>query len=73
MGLWNLALLLPQILAPLIATAVLARVHALQSDNAARISFTLAALEVLCGIAWIWRLPATRIRSVEKAPSGNIP
>lgn len=73
MGLWNLALLIPQILAPLVATAVLARMHALQSDDAARIAFLLAALEVLCGIAWIWRLPATHVRSVETAPSGNIP
>ncbi len=73
MGLWNLALLLPQILAPLVASAVLARMHALQSPDAARIAFVIAAIEVLCGIAWIWRLPALASRSVEKAPSGNIP
>lgn len=72
MGIWNLALLLPQILAPLIATAVLAALHALQSPQAARIAFVVAAIEVLCGIAWIWRLPAV-LSSVEKAPSGNIP
>lgn len=73
MGIWNLALLFPQILAPLIANAVLARLHALQSANAARIAFVLAAIEVLCGIAWIWRLPATHARSVERASSGNTP
>lgn len=72
MGIWNLALLLPQIVAPLIATAVLAWAHALQSPQAARIAFVVAAIEVLCGIAWIWRLPAT-VCSVEKAPYGNIP
>lgn len=72
MGIWNLALLLPQILAPLVATGVLAAMHSLQSPQAARIAFVVAAIEVLCGIAWIWRLPAT-VCSVEKAPSGNIP
>lgn len=72
MGIWNLALLVPQILAPLIATAVLAQTHLLQSPQAARIAFVVAAVEVVCGIAWIWRLPATA-RSVEKAASGNTP
>ncbi|HKU67799.1 MAG TPA: MFS transporter [Candidatus Baltobacteraceae bacterium] len=73
MGIWNLALLFPQILAPLLANAVLARMHALQSPRAADIAFGLAAIEVLGGILWIWRLPAAEVRSVEKAPSGNIP
>lgn len=72
MGLWNLALLIPQILAPRIVSAALWRLHALESPNAARIAFVIAAVEVLCGIAWIWRLPAT-VSSVEKAPCGNIP
>jgi hypothetical protein len=72
MGLWNLALLIPQILAPAIATAVLAWLHALQSPLAGRIAFVVAACEVLGGICWIWRLPATR-GSVEKTLTGNIP
>ncbi len=72
MGVWNLALLLPQIAAPLIANAVLARMHALESAHAARIAFVIAGLEVLCGIAWIWRLPAAPA-SVENNSSGNIP
>jgi MFS family permease len=71
MGVWNLALLLPQILAPLLANAVLARMHALQNEHAARIAFIVAAFEVLAGIAWIWRLPAAAICSVEKTPTGN--
>jgi MFS family permease len=73
MGLWNLALLVPQILAPLIANTVLVRLHALQSADAARIAFVVAAIEVLTGIAWIWRLPAMVSGSVEKVPSGNTP
>lgn len=71
MGVWNLALLLPQIIAPLLANAVLTRMHALENAHAARIAFVVAAFEVLLGIAWIWRLPAVDICSVEKTPSGN--
>lgn len=70
MGVWNLALLIPQIVAPLIATAVLALLHALQSSTAPRIAFLLAAAEVLAGIAWIWRLPASSA-SVETVQAGN--
>lgn len=72
MGIWNLALLLPQILAPLIATGVLAWMHALQSPQAARMAFGIAAIEVIFGICWIRRLPAA-VCLVKKAPSGNIP
>lgn len=70
MGFWNLALLIPQILAPVLATAVLSGLHALQSGAAPRIAFVLAACEVAVGIAWIWRLPASQ-RSVEPVPTGN--
>jgi MFS family permease len=70
MGMWNLAVLIPQILAPVVATAVLSALRALQSNNAPRIAFLLAACEVAVGIAWIWRLPASQ-RSVEPVTSGN--
>lgn len=70
MGVWNLALLLPQMAAPAIATALLSALHALQSPSAPRIAFLAAVFEVAAGIAWIWRLPAS-VRSVEPAPSGN--
>jgi MFS family permease len=73
MAIWNLALLIPQILAPLIANAVLSRMHALQSAHAPRIAFAIAIVETVCGIAWIWRLPATTVCSVETTASGNIP
>ncbi len=59
MGVWNLALLVPQIAAPLIATGVLSAAHALGGGSAARIAFEIAAVEVAAGIAWIWRLPAS--------------
>lgn len=58
MGLWNLAQILPQILAPIVATAVLSGLGALHSGAAARIAFVVAICEVCAGIAWIWRLPA---------------
>lgn len=72
MGVWNLALLVPQIVAPLIATAVIATMHLLPSPHAPRVAFIVAACEVLAGITWIWRLPAA-VCSVEKASCGNTP
>jgi MFS family permease len=57
MGIWNLALLVPQILAPLAVTAVLAWMHALADPNAPRIAFVVACLEVAAGIGWLGRLP----------------
>lgn len=73
MGIWNLALLLPQMLAPLAAGALLGALHALGRPDAARMAFGLAAVEVLCGVLWIWRLPAAASGSVEKTLGGNIP
>ena len=73
MGIWNLALLIPQIAAPVIAAAVLSWMHALQSANAPRIAFIIAACEVICGVAWIWRLPASTASSVESIATGNTP
>lgn len=59
MGIWNLAVVGPQMLAPLIATAVIARSGALTSPAGPRIAFIVAAVEMLAGIAWIWRLPGS--------------
>ncbi len=58
MGVWNLALLVPQMLAPAIVGAVLGALNALQSPDAARIAFVVACLEVAAGVAWLRRLPA---------------
>ena len=72
MGIWNLALLVPQIIAPAIATAVLSAMHALNSPNAASIAFVTASIEVAIGIAWIWRLPGSRV-SCDTWTNGNNP
>lgn len=60
MGVWNLALLIPQILAPALVTAMLGALHALQNPDAPRIAFVLACAEVAAGLAWLRRLPASR-------------
>jgi len=59
MGIWNLALLIPQIAAPAIVTTVLSVLSALQSAEA-RIAFVIAAIEVAAGVLWLRRLPASR-------------
>ena len=60
MGVWNLALLIPQILAPALVTAVLGALQALNNPNAPRIAFVMACVEVVAGLAWLRRLPASR-------------
>ncbi|HEX5273951.1 MAG TPA: hypothetical protein VFW34_01600 [Candidatus Rubrimentiphilum sp.] len=63
MGVWNLALLIPQILAPSIVGAVLSALGALQSPDAPRVAFLIACLEVAAGVAWLGRLPAPGARN----------
>jgi MFS family permease len=61
MGIWNLAIVVPQIVAPALTTAVLAR-FALQAGPAApRVAFGLALSEAIVGIAWLWRLSRSDI------------
>jgi len=60
MGIWNLALLIPQIAAPQLVTAVLGALQALHSADAPRIAFVMACVEVAAGVAWLRRLPASR-------------
>ena len=57
MGIWNIAVVGPQMLAPLIATAVIGRSGALATAAGPRIAFAMATVEILAGAAWIWRLP----------------
>lgn len=61
MGLWNLAIILPQIAAPALATALLAQLGMTESGSAPRIAFGLALGETLVGIAWLWRLSPAAI------------
>ena len=57
MGIWNLAIVVPQVLAPAITTFVLAALHLGSSPQAPRVAFMLALAETLAGAAWLWRLP----------------
>lgn len=59
-GVWNLALIAPQILAPAFTSGVLGSLHALDAPWAPRFAFGCAAIEVCAGILWVWRLPAQR-------------
>jgi len=56
MGVWNLAIVLPQIVAPALTTAVLQRFSLATGADAPRVAFGLALSETLVGIAWLWRL-----------------
>jgi MFS family permease len=59
MALWNLAVVGPQMLAPVVATVLLARLGALHSPAGPRDALLLAGAEMLMGAFWIWRLPAS--------------
>ena len=56
MGIWNLAIVLPQIAAPALTTLVLQHLSLAGSPEAPRVAFGLALIETLAGIAWLWRL-----------------
>ena len=59
MGIWNVAVAGPQIVAPLLTAAVLQRlgIAAVVAGGAGpRVAFGLALGETLLGIAWLWRL-----------------
>ena len=57
MGVWNLAIVVPQIVAPALTTLVLQHLALANSALAPRVAFGLALGETLAGIAWLWRLP----------------
>lgn len=57
MAIWNLAIVVPQIVAPSLTTIAVARFGALGGLDASRLAFSLACIEILIGILWIWCLP----------------
>ena len=60
-GVWNLALLAPQVLAPALTTLVLGLLGAAGGGGLGpRIALGLAAVEFAAGAFWLWRLPAGR-------------
>lgn len=61
MGMWNLAIILPQIIAPAVTTTVLARLGIAGGPQGPRAAFVLALVETLVGIAWLWRLSRSAI------------
>lgn len=60
MGVWNIAIVLAQIVAPALATAVIAH-FSLTAAPGARVAFGLALGESFLGIAWLWRLSRCEI------------
>lgn len=58
MAVWNLALIVPQIVAPALTTGILRTFGLLHSPNATHAAFVLATFEVLAGATWLLRLPA---------------
>ncbi len=61
MGIWNLAIVLPQIIAPALTTAVLQVLQLSAGHAAPRVAFAMALCETVLGAAWLWRLPRSVI------------
>lgn len=57
MGVWNLAIVAPQVVAPALTAWLLAHVAVGEPTVAPKAAFALALGETLVGIAWLWRLP----------------
>lgn len=64
MGIWNLAVILPQIVAPALTTVVLARLAFTAGAQGPKVAFVLAACETLVGVAWLWRLPGSALGDI---------
>ncbi|MBV8725944.1 MAG: MFS transporter [Candidatus Eremiobacteraeota bacterium] len=62
MGIWNLAIVGPQIVAPALTTLVLVQLKLANQPGAPRVAFGLALIETSLGIAWLWRLSRCVIR-----------
>ncbi len=61
MGVWNLAVVGPQMISPAIATTVLTWSGALATSAGPHVAFTLAGVQMLIGAMWIWRLPGSQV------------
>jgi MFS family permease len=57
MGVSNLAIVVPQVIAPALTAAVLALFAIAEPTVAPRAAFALALGETFLGIVWLWRLP----------------
>ncbi|MBV8198885.1 MAG: MFS transporter [Candidatus Eremiobacteraeota bacterium] len=62
MGIWNLAVVGPQIVAPALTTLMLVQLKVANQPGAPRVAFALALIETSLGIAWLWRLSRCVIR-----------
>jgi MFS family permease len=55
-AIWNVAVVGPQMVAPVITTLVLSATRTLQTPAGPRVAMLVAAVEIVAGAAWIWRL-----------------
>ncbi len=60
MAIWNLAIVVPQMLAPLAASLLLGFLGTLHTTAGPRDALLLAGAEVLIGSLWVWRLPSAQ-------------
>ena len=64
MGVWNLALAIPQVAAPAITGPLVAALDARRAGLGPRIALICVIVEFAIGTAWLWRLRLPRTREV---------
>jgi MFS family permease len=70
MGVWNLALAVPQVAAPAITGPLVAALDARRAGLGPRVALICVIVEFAIGTAWLWRLRLSRARA---APRETIP
>jgi MFS family permease len=70
MGVWNLALAVPQVAAPAITGPLVAALDARRAGLGPRVALICVIVEFAIGTAWLWRLRLSRTRD---APRETIP
>ncbi len=71
MGVWNVAVAGPQILAPALATWLIFTAHPNRPD-APVYAFVLAMLQAVVGALWIWRIPAVNRNSARVGVNSSL-
>lgn len=64
LGVWNLAAVVPQIIAPALTAPLVAAVDARALGNGPRVALLLVAVEFCIGAALLWLIPAARLAAV---------
>ena len=73
LGVWNLAAVIPQIVAPALTAPLVALVDARSPGNGPRVALALVAVEFVLGAALLWLIPAERVNGHARVATSASP